>query len=162
MENLCERCLLPDRGCSWVIATLDKSSPGYLAHLSKDENLCRLFNDGIDFHQFTADKLGISRDRAKVLNLSVGYRATFKSVSQQLKCSDRRRRMKSINGGDSFLHLRRWQDELIYEQQTERLLLDYSLADALRLSRWITGIRGVGKGQKGNLLITSHKAVQRK
>ena len=42
-----------------------------------------------DFHDFTAERLGINRDRAKVLNLSVGYRATFKSVSQQLKCSDR-------------------------------------------------------------------------
>jgi DNA polymerase-1 len=89
--------------------------PRVLAHLSKDENLCRLFNDGIDFHQFTADKLGISRDRAKVLNLSVGYRATFKSVSQQLKCSDSEAQNEIDKWWMLFPVLRRWQDTLLYD-----------------------------------------------
>ena len=88
--------------------------PRILAHFSKDPNLCRMFNDGIDFHVFTAEKLGIDRQRAKVLNLSVGYRATFKSVSQQLKCSDSEAQNEIDRWWALFPQLRRWQDSLIY------------------------------------------------
>jgi DNA polymerase I len=91
--------------------------PRVLAHLSKDPNLCRMFNDGLDFHQFTADNLGISRDRAKVLNLSVGYRATFKSVSQQLKCGDKEAQDEIDKWWSLFPSLRRWQESLIYESK---------------------------------------------
>lgn len=91
--------------------------PRILAHFSKDENLCRLFNDGIDFHSFTAERLGITRDRAKVLNLSVGYRATFKSVGQQLKCSDSEAQNEIDKWWSLFPSLRRWQESLIYESK---------------------------------------------
>jgi DNA polymerase I len=91
--------------------------PRVIAHLSKDPNLCSMFNDGLDFHQFTADNLGISRDRAKVLNLSVGYRATFKSVSQQLKCSDKEAQDEIDKWWSLFPSLRRWQESLIYESK---------------------------------------------
>lgn len=85
-----------------------------LAHLSKDSNLCQMFTDGIDFHAFTADKLGINRDRAKVLNLSVGYRATFKSVSQQLKCGEKEAQNEIDKWWSLFPQLLRWQESLIY------------------------------------------------
>jgi DNA polymerase-1 len=91
--------------------------PRVLAHLSKDPALCNLFNDGIDFHTYTADRLGIDRDRAKILNLSVGYRATFKSVSAQLKCADSEARNEIENWWALFPHLRRWQDQLIFESK---------------------------------------------
>lgn len=89
--------------------------PRVLAHLSKDPNLCGLFNEGHDFHQFTADNLGISRDRAKVLNLSVGYRATFKSVSNQLKCDEKSAQNEINNWWNLFPTLRRWEELTIYE-----------------------------------------------
>jgi DNA polymerase-1 len=89
--------------------------PRVLAHLSKDPVLCKLFNDGTDFHQFTAERLGISRDRAKILNLSVGYRATFKSVSAQLQCTDREAQNEIDKWWSLFPSLRRWQDDLLYE-----------------------------------------------
>lgn len=91
--------------------------PRVLAHLSKDPNMLSMFNNGIDFHAFTSEKLGISRDRAKVLNLSVGYRATFKSVSQQLKCSDSEAQNEIDKWWNLFPVLRRWQDKLIYESK---------------------------------------------
>lgn len=67
-------------------ADLGQIEPRLLAHFSGCENLCELFNDGIDFHQFTAERLGIDRFAAKTLNLSVGYLATEYSVSRQLNC----------------------------------------------------------------------------
>lgn len=86
-----------------------------LANLSKDPALCQLFNDGTDFHTFTDERLGISRDKAKVLNLSVGYRATFKSVQAQLG-GTREEAQKQIDlWWGLFPQLRRWQDKLIYE-----------------------------------------------
>lgn len=91
--------------------------PRVLAHLSKDPNMLRMFNDGIDFHTFTSEKLGIDRQRAKILNLSVGYRATFKSVSQQLKCSDSEAQNEIDKWWELFPKLRRWQDALIYDSK---------------------------------------------
>lgn len=91
--------------------------PRVLAHLSKDPAMLQMFNDGIDFHEFTAAKLGIDRQRAKILNLSVGYRATFKSVSQQLKCSDSEAQNEIDKWWNLFPTLRRWQESLIYESK---------------------------------------------
>lgn len=91
--------------------------PRVLAHFSKDPNLCDMFNRGVDFHSFTAEKLGIDRQRAKILNLSVSYRATFKSVSQQLKCSDSEAQNEIDKWWALFPQLRRWQDCLIYDSK---------------------------------------------
>lgn len=91
--------------------------PRVLAHFSKDTNLCDMFRQGIDFHSFTAERLKISRDKAKVLNLSVGYRATYKSVSQQLKCGEREAQNEIDRWWSLFPKLRRWQESLIYESK---------------------------------------------
>lgn len=91
--------------------------PRVLAHLSKDPALCQLFNDNVDFHTFTAERLGISRDRAKVLNLSVGYRATFKSVQAQLGGTKDEAQEQINNWWNLFPLLRRWQDRLLYESR---------------------------------------------
>jgi DNA polymerase-1 len=92
--------------------------PRLLAHLSGDTQMLQMFNEGIDFHTFTADKLCISREAAKVLNLSVGYRATFKSVSQQLKCSDQEAQKQIDAWWSAFPQLHAWQNRLIW--QTKR------------------------------------------
>jgi DNA polymerase-1 len=91
--------------------------PRILAHFSKDPTLCGLFREGTDFHSFTAERLKISRDRAKVLNLSVGYRATYKSVSQQLKCGEKEAQNEIDKWWELFPVLRRWQDTLLYESK---------------------------------------------
>lgn len=91
--------------------------PRVLAHLSKDPNMLAMFNNGVDFHEFTAEKLHIDRQRAKILNLSVGYKATFKSVSQQLKCSDSEAQNEIDRWWVLFPTLRRYQEQLIYKSK---------------------------------------------
>jgi DNA polymerase-1 len=87
--------------------------PRIMAHLSCDPILTEMFNTGVNFHKFTASRMGISKDRAKVLNLSVGYRATSKSVAQQLKCSESEAQ-KEINAWwKMFPRLREWEEEVI-------------------------------------------------
>lgn len=89
--------------------------PRLMAHLSKDPAMCEMFNNGIDFHTFTAERLGITRDKAKVLNLSVGYLATGYSVGQQLGCSMEDADEVIEEWWRLFPALRRWEDKLVYE-----------------------------------------------
>jgi DNA polymerase-1 len=115
--NLVRKMFVARPGMQLGDCDFGQIEPRGWAHLSKDPTLCQMFNNGSDFHQFTADKLGISRDRAKILNLSVGYRATFKSVSQQLKCGEREAQNEIDKWWGLFPTLRRWQDNLIYESK---------------------------------------------
>lgn len=71
------------------LVELDYSAiePRLLAHFSKARNLCELFKSGVNFHDYTKERLGIDRQAAKVLNLSTGYRATKYGLAYQLKCS---------------------------------------------------------------------------
>lgn len=108
---------IPRDGMSLGEADYAAIEPRLLAHLSRDENLCALFANGVDFHAYTAERLGISRDRAKILNLSVGYRATFKSVGQQLGVNDKEAQAQINDWWSLFPTLRRWQDKLIFDSK---------------------------------------------
>jgi DNA polymerase-1 len=104
---------IPSEGASFWDGDFGQIEPRIMAHLSGDPALCGMFRDGINFHRFTADRMGMSKERAKVLNLSVGYRATSKSVSTQLKCSEAEAQ-KEINAWwRMFPRLRQWEDEVI-------------------------------------------------
>ncbi len=111
------RMFIPREGMFLGEADYAAIEPRLMAHLSGDPELCALFAAGIDFHQYTADRLGISRDKAKILNLSVGYRATFKSVGQQLGVSDAEAQEQIDQWWNLFPGLRRWQDRLIFESK---------------------------------------------
>lgn len=115
--KLVRKMFIPRRGMLLGDCDFGQIEPRVLAHLSKDPNLCELFNSGWDFHEFTAERLGIDRHKAKILNLSVGYRATFKSVSQQLKCSDSEAQNEIDKWWALFPQLRRWQNSLIYNSK---------------------------------------------
>lgn len=115
--KLVRRMFIPRDGMLLGDCDFGQIEPRVLAHLSKDPVLCQMFNDGVDFHEFTADRLSIDRNRAKVLNLSVGYRATFKSVSQQLKCTEKEAQNEINKWWSLFPTLRRWQEGLIYDSK---------------------------------------------
>lgn len=113
--KLVRRMFVPRPGSSLLDCDYGQIEPRVLAHLSGDPALCDLFNNEIDFHTYTAERLGISRDRAKILNLSVGYRATFVSVMSQLGCDKNEAQTQIDRWWALFPTLRRWQDRLIYE-----------------------------------------------
>lgn len=112
--KLVRRMFIPRDGMLMGDCDFGQIEPRVMAHLSKDPVLCQMFNEGIDFHTFTAERLGISRDRAKVLNLSVGYRATFKSVQAQLGGTREEAQSQIDKWWSLFPSLRRWQETLIY------------------------------------------------
>jgi len=113
--QLVRRMFVARQGMSMGDADFGQIEPRVLAHLSGDPALCQLFNDSVDFHTYTAERLGISRERAKILNLSVGYRATFVSVMSQLGCDKDEAQTQINNWWNLFPALRRWQDRLIFE-----------------------------------------------
>jgi len=104
---------IPSEGNVFWDGDFGQIEPRIMAHLSEDPVLSGMFNDGINFHRFTADRMGMSKDRAKVLNLSVGYRATSKSVSQQLKCSEEEAQIEIDRWWKMFPRLREWEAEVI-------------------------------------------------
>jgi DNA polymerase-1 len=108
--KLVRSMFIPRRGFVFGDCDFGQIEPRLMAHMSKDKNLCDLFNSDIDFHSYTADRLSISRDRAKILNLSVGYRATWKSVSTQLKCEREEAQSQIDAWWGMFPGLRRWQE----------------------------------------------------
>lgn len=61
--------------------------PRMLAHFSQSRALTELFKSGVDFHDYTSERMGIDRQKAKVLNLAAGYRMTKFGMAHQLKCS---------------------------------------------------------------------------
>lgn len=111
------RMFIPRPGMLMGDCDFGQIEPRVLAHLSKDKVLCQMFNDGIDFHTFTAKRLHIDRERAKVLNLSVGYRATKYSVQRQLEGSLDDAQKQIDSWWDLFPGLRRWEEELIYNSK---------------------------------------------
>ena len=115
--KLVRRMFIPREGFTMGDCDFGQIEPRLLAHLSKDEALCAMFNSGIDFHVFTQTRLEIDRQKAKILNLSVGYRATYKSVSAQLKCSETEAQTQIDQWWSMFPGLRRWQDKLIWESK---------------------------------------------
>jgi DNA polymerase-1 len=109
------RMFVPRPGMLMGDCDFGQIEPRVMAHLSKDPVLCRMFNDGIDFHTFTAERLGIERDRAKVLNLSVGYRASKYSVQRQLGGTLEEAQNQINAWWTLFPSLRRWQDKLLFD-----------------------------------------------
>ncbi len=108
------RMFIPRPGMLMGDCDYGQIEPRVLAHLSKDEVLCQMFNDGIDFHTFTADRLAINRDRAKVLNLSIIYRASKWSVQRQLGGTLDDAQKEIDKWWALFPQLRRWQETLIH------------------------------------------------
>lgn len=113
--KLVRRMFVARDGCLLGDCDFGQIEPRIMAHLSQDKVLCDMFNSGADFHAFTSERLHISRDRAKILNLSVGYRATFKSVSQQLKCGYDSAQREIDAWWSAFPQLHDWQQALIHD-----------------------------------------------
>lgn len=125
--KLVRRMFIPREGMLMGDCDFGQIEPRVLAHLSKDPVMSKMFNDGINFHSFTQERLklggtigdkdSIGYNKAKVLNLSVGYRATFKSVQAQLGGTKDEAQEQINNWWELFPTLRRWQDVLIHDSK---------------------------------------------
>jgi len=108
---------IPRKGMVLGEADYAAIEPRILAHLSGDANLCAVFNQGLDFHAWTAERLNITRDKAKVLNLSVGYRASKYSVQRQLGGTHDEAQAEIDKWWNLFPVLRRWQESTLFDSK---------------------------------------------
>ena len=71
-------------GRTFVEADYSQAEIRVAAHYTKDPAVLEIFNKGLDYHTETAKKLGIDRQKAKVINLAINYGAGVKTLTQQL------------------------------------------------------------------------------
>lgn len=86
----CRGCLLPDTG---VFTDVDWSQLELriMAYISQDYEMMRVFQEGGDVHQTTADFLGIPRGIAKNVNFALVYGATDQTLAETAHIRDVRR-----------------------------------------------------------------------
>ncbi len=75
---------IPDPGKVFIKADYSQVQLRILAHLSEDENLVTLFNDGRDPHSETAEWLGIDRDSAKQVNFGICFGISADSLAGRI------------------------------------------------------------------------------
>lgn len=91
--------LTPDSGM-FTTGDYSKEHLFILAQMSQDRDMLRILYDPDpkrnDIHQYTADKMGVSRKVAKTTNYTVIYGATVQTLMEQLKSRDRYRCSKLL------------------------------------------------------------------
>lgn len=67
------RMFIADKGCSLISADWSQVEMRLIAHITKDEELLKIFNEGRDVYKEVAKELSISRGEAKPLTLGYAY-----------------------------------------------------------------------------------------
>ena len=99
-----------------------------LAHVSQDRDMLEVMaqedKKKRDIHQFTADKMGVARKLAKVLNYAIIYGATPRTVMEQAKIKDLRRCQRLI---EDWFHVYKGAADWIKAAQEEGLRTGWAL-----------------------------------
>lgn len=113
--KLVRKMFIPRTGMRLGDSDLSGIEPRMLAHLSQDKNMLKLFNDGVDFHSYFAQRVGVERDVAKVFDLETYYRATKYGVARTLKCTQDKAQKYIDMAWNLFPELRRWEEKIIFD-----------------------------------------------
>lgn len=113
--KLVRKMFIPRDGCLFGDCDYSEGEPRMLAHLSEDPNMLELFAKNSGFHSYFAEKLAISRDRAKVFDLETYYRATKYGVARHLNCSLNEAQKLIDEAWQLFPTLYDWEQKVIYE-----------------------------------------------
>ena len=85
---------LPEEGEQWASLDYAQQEPRLLVHYAKKQGLegademVKFFEDGMDFHQVTAEMAGISRKEAKTVGLSLMYGQGIKALAESLESTE--------------------------------------------------------------------------
>lgn len=103
----------------FTVKDFGQIEPRVMAHLSKDKAFVDMFCEGINFHTYTAERMKIARDAAKVLNLSVGYRATKFSVAKQLDIPHWEAQKVIDAWWSMFPRLAEWEEQILAQARKD-------------------------------------------
>ncbi len=136
-----------------------------LAHLSKDKNLCRAFNDGIDVHKATAsliysvpmeDVTAEMRRTAKTLNFGLMYGMSAFSLAKDLKISRTQAAEFITNYFIVYSGVREFFDKNVSEAQQKGYI-----ETLMGRKRWIKGINSQSKMEmEGAIRIAKNSPIQ--
>ncbi len=136
-----------------------------LAHLSKDENLCRAFNDEIDVHKATAsliysvpmeDVTAEMRRTAKTLNFGLMYGMSAFSLAKDLKISRTQAAEFITNYFIVYSGVREFFDKNVSEAQQKGYI-----ETLMGRKRWIKGINSQSKMEmEGAIRIAKNSPIQ--
>ena len=113
--RLVRKMFIARPGRMFGCADYKEGEPRLLAHLSKDKDMCALFNEGRGFHSYFAERLNISREKAKIFDLETYYRATKFGVARTLNCSLTEAQKWIDAAWNLFPGLWDWEQKVIYE-----------------------------------------------
>jgi DNA polymerase-1 len=81
-------CIIADEGQILIGADYSQIELRVLAHFSKDKNLMKAYQEGLDIHQQTADACGVPRaPTAKTINFGLVYGMGAKTLSKRIECN---------------------------------------------------------------------------
>jgi DNA polymerase-1 len=81
-------CFIATPGYKMISCDYSGQELRVLAEVTQDMGLIDAFNSGKDFHQETADKFGITRNKAKAINFGVAYRKQAYGFAKDWGCSE--------------------------------------------------------------------------
>lgn len=80
-------CFIPRPGNVLLSFDFEQMEYKAMAAYANDKRIIKAVSEGADFHQATADLLGIDRDRAKTLNFAILYGAGDEKIAMMLGCA---------------------------------------------------------------------------
>lgn len=78
------QAFIPRKGYKFVIADYSQIELRVVAYYSQEPAMIKVFNDGGDIHQLTADMVGCTRKHAKSINFGMIYGLSYMSLAKDL------------------------------------------------------------------------------
>ena len=120
------RAFVAKKGYSLLVADYSQIELRLLAHLSGDQGMIRVFNDGRDIHQETADSVfkgtldpKDARFRAKIINFSINYGTSARSLAKELKTTEDEAKQFMFKYFCKYRRVKEYMDECIFEAKEQ-------------------------------------------
>ncbi|HSI20143.1 MAG TPA: DNA polymerase [Verrucomicrobiae bacterium] len=112
------KAFITEKGWCLISADYSQIELRVAAHLSGDAALIEAFNTGGDFHKETAEKMGVDRRTAKIINFSILYGKGAYGFSQDLNISVDEAKKYIEQYFKTFSGLRTYLDKVLNDART--------------------------------------------
>ena len=82
------KSFIPRKGYKFIVADYSQIELRVVAYFSQEPAMIKIFQDGGDIHQLTADMVGCSRKHAKAINFGLIYGLGYRSLAKDLEVSE--------------------------------------------------------------------------
>ena len=107
--------MVPPKGYSMIACDYSGQELRVLAHISDEESMIQAFKDGAYFHQATADRFGVSRREAKIINFGIAYGKTSMGFASDFDSSEEEAQKMLDAYFNSYPNVKRAIDDTVKE-----------------------------------------------